>query len=81
MQDAARRDFRISNVGLVFQDFALLDYLSVLDNILLPYRINRSLRLEGIVCDRAQQLAEDVGLGEMLTRRPAKPMMAPGSAI
>ena len=72
LQDAARRDFRISNVGLVFQDFALLDYLSVLDNILLPYRINRSLRLEGIVCDRAQQLAEDVGLGEMLTRRPAK---------
>jgi ABC-type lipoprotein export system ATPase subunit len=72
LPDASRRDFRISNVGLVFQDFALLDYLSVLDNILLPYRINRSLHLEGIVRDRAQQLAEDVGLGEMLTRRPTK---------
>ena len=43
--EAARRDFRISNLGLVFQDFALLDYLNVMDNILLPYRINRSLTL------------------------------------
>jgi putative ABC transport system ATP-binding protein len=72
MRDATRRDFRIANVGLVFQDFALLDYLSVLDNILLPYRINRSLRLEGTVRDRAQQLAEDVGLVDMLLRRPTQ---------
>ena len=70
LRDAARRDFRIANIGLVFQDFALLDYLSVLDNILLPYRINRSLRLEGPVRIRARQLAADVGLGEMLSRRP-----------
>jgi putative ABC transport system ATP-binding protein len=72
LRDAARRDFRIANVGLIFQDFALLDYLSVLDNILLPYRINRSLQLEGTVRDRARQLAEDVGLREMLFRRPAQ---------
>ena len=46
LRESARRDFRIANIGLVFQDFALLDYLNVLDNILLPYRINRSLRLD-----------------------------------
>ena len=39
LSDARRRDFRIANVGFVFQDFELLDYLSVLDNILHPYRI------------------------------------------
>ena len=72
LREAARRDFRIANVGLVFQDFALLDYLSVLDNILLPYRINRSLRLDQPVRARAQQLAADVGLGEMLSRRPTQ---------
>jgi putative ABC transport system ATP-binding protein len=72
LPDAARRDFRIANVGLVFQDFALLDYLSVLDNILLPYRINRSLRLEPPVRTRAEQLATAVGLAEMLSRRPAQ---------
>jgi putative ABC transport system ATP-binding protein len=70
--DAARRDFRIANVGLVFQDFALLDYLSVRDNILLPYRINRSLHLDGTVRARAQHLAAEVGLGDMLSRRPTQ---------
>ena len=72
LRDSERRDFRIANVGLVFQDFALLDYLSVLDNILLPYRINRSLRLSQPVRDRAQQLVEDVGLGGILLRRPTQ---------
>ena len=70
LRNAARRDFRIANVGLVFQDFALLDYLSLLENILLPFRINRSLRLESEVRDRARQLAADVGLGDMVSRRP-----------
>jgi len=70
LRDAARRDFRIANMGLVFQDFALLDYLSLLENILLPFRINRSLRLESEVRDRARQLAADVGLGDMVSRRP-----------
>jgi ABC-type lipoprotein export system ATPase subunit len=70
LRPAARRDFRIANIGLVFQDFALLDYLNVLDNILLPYRISRALRLDAKVRDRAQRLAADVGLSEMLMRRP-----------
>ena len=34
--DRQRRDFRISQIGFVFQDFELLDYLDVLDNILHP---------------------------------------------
>ncbi|MEC4679941.1 MAG: ATP-binding cassette domain-containing protein, partial [Nitrospirota bacterium] len=38
LPDAERRDFRIANIGFVFQDFELLDYLNVLDNILHPYR-------------------------------------------
>ncbi|MGB5401035.1 MAG: ATP-binding cassette domain-containing protein, partial [Thermoanaerobaculia bacterium] len=36
----SRRDFRIRHLGLVFQEFELLEFLNVLDNILLPYRIN-----------------------------------------
>ena len=72
MHDGARRDFRIAHLGLVFQDFALLDYLNVLDNILLPYRINRSMRLEPRVRQRAQKLAEGLGLAQMLARPPAQ---------
>jgi putative ABC transport system ATP-binding protein len=39
LSDAGRRRFRIRNIGFVFQDFELLDYLNVLDNILRPDRI------------------------------------------
>jgi|JI6StandDraft_1071083.scaffolds.fasta_scaffold01985_8 putative ABC transport system ATP-binding protein len=46
MSEARRRAFRLSEVGLVFQDFALLDYLTVEENILLPQRFHRSGRRE-----------------------------------
>jgi len=72
LDDGARRDFRIRHIGLVFQEFELLEYLSVLDNILLPYRINRSLDLSPEVRRRAAELAEEVGivghLGRFVTR-------------
>jgi ABC-type lipoprotein export system ATPase subunit len=48
----------------------LLDYLSVLDNIVLPYRINSSLVLKGQVWSRAKGLAEEVGIGHKLNRHP-----------
>lgn len=68
MPDAARREFRIANIGLVFQEFELLEYLSVIDNVLLPYRINRILRLDADVRDRAAAIAESVGIGDKLSR-------------
>ena len=70
--DAARRDFRIANIGMVFQEFELLDYLSVLDNICLPYRITRVLRLDDAARERAAALADTVGLGDKLLRSPKK---------
>jgi ABC-type lipoprotein export system ATPase subunit len=45
LSDAQRRDFRINNIGFVFQDFELIEYLNVMDNIIHPYRITRSLQL------------------------------------
>ncbi len=72
LSDSERRSFRISNVGLVFQEFELLEYLTVLDNILLPYRINPSLRLDREVRDRAAALAEQVGIADKLSRHPTR---------
>lgn len=72
LSDPERRNFRISRIGLVFQEFELLDYLSVLDNILLPYRINPSLRLDAGVRGRAVTLAESVGLADKLARHPTR---------
>ena len=70
LSDAARRDFRVRHVGLVFQEFELLEYLNVLDNILLPYRINPLLQLDRDVNERARRLAEQVGIGDKLSRYP-----------
>ncbi len=68
--DAARRDFRIEKIGLVFQEFELLEYLSVIDNILIPYHMGRSLRLDRSVRERALSLARRVGIGDKLGRLP-----------
>ena len=70
LNDAGRRDFRITRIGFVFQDFGLLDYLSVLDNILHPYRITRALRLNPGVRQRAVALAEQMGMVDSLQRFP-----------
>ncbi len=72
LPDGARRDFRIRHLGLIFQEFELLEYLSVLDNILLPYRINPSLELDVAVRRRAVELAEQVGIRDKLPRFPGR---------
>lgn len=66
LSDAARRDLRLRSMGLVFQDFELLEYLNVWDNILLPFRISSSLKLDAATVDRAKQLAHSVGLHDRL---------------
>ncbi|MHC4942052.1 MAG: ABC transporter ATP-binding protein [Planctomycetota bacterium] len=72
LSDIARRDFRISRIGLVFQEFELLEYLDVLDNILLPYRITGALDLNREVRERAAELAAQVGIGDKLRRNILK---------
>lgn len=67
---AARRAFRITHVGFVFQDFLLLDYLDVRENILYPYRLHRDLVLDAEAKTRAEQLAIDLGIDDKLERRP-----------
>ena len=69
LPDVSRRDFRITSIGFVFQDFELLDYLNVFDNILHPYRITSALDLDKEVRERAISLAEDMGIGDKLNRK------------
>ena len=69
LNDAGRRDFRIANIGFVFQDFELLDYLDVFDNILHPYRISGALKLDRAVKQRAALLAEEMDIGDKLQRK------------
>jgi ABC-type lipoprotein export system ATPase subunit len=65
-----RQDLRAVKTGLIFQEFGLLEYLSVLENIYLPYRVSPVLELDDAVLDRARKLANEVGLGDKLKRYP-----------
>ncbi|MCP4260964.1 MAG: ABC transporter ATP-binding protein [Planctomycetes bacterium] len=65
-----RQDFRAVKMGLVFQEFGLLEYLTVLENICLSYRISPVLELDATVLKRAREIAETIGLGDKLHRYP-----------
>ena len=68
LSEASRRHYRIENIGMVFQEFELLEHLSVLDNMLLAYRISPALTINRETCDRAAELADSVGIGDKLKR-------------
>ena len=68
-EDGIRR-FRAGTIGFVFQDFALLDYLTARENILYPYRITPALQLDESVRERAGDLASACGLADKLERHP-----------
>lgn len=70
LSDTERRKFRAAQIGFVFQDFALLEYLSARQNILYPYRITPALTLDAEVRDRAEALAAACGIGDKLDRHP-----------
>ncbi len=73
----ARRDaFRADHLGYIFQQFNLLPYLSVLDNVLLPCRFS-AVRRERATQDggspgaAARDLLQRVGLADSLWTRQA----------
>ena len=70
LSDSARRNFRIGNIGMVFQQFELVEYLNARDNILLPFEINRSLTKTSRTVEQSVAVAERLGLGDKLRRYP-----------
>lgn len=70
LSPAARRAFRVTTIGFVFQELWLLEYLDILDNILYPYRLHPALRLDASVRSRAHLLGSELGLAGLLHRRP-----------
>ena len=72
LPESQRREFRVAKIGMVFQEFELLEHLSVLDNILLPCRITPVLQHDSATRERAAALAREVGIGDKLTRYPRK---------
>jgi len=68
--DRDLQDFRIVRLGLIFQQFELLQYLNAFENILLPYRLNPVLELGEEQRERARDLMEEVGLADKMARYP-----------
>ncbi len=66
LTDSQRRLFRIQRIGFIFQDFALLDYLTLYENIIHSYRINPALQLTSRVRKRAKDLAQSLGITKRL---------------
>lgn len=68
--DRQRRRYRIRHIGLIFQEFELLEHLTVRENILLPFHVNRSLPLTEANRTFMAELASSLGIGARLDRRP-----------
>ncbi len=68
---SARDRFRVDHSGFIFQQFNLLPFLSVLDNILLPcqfskHRTERAIARHGSIHAAAQALLSGLGLAAEL---------------
>ena len=70
LDEDARRAWRRARVGLVFQGFELLEYLSALDNVLLPYHLAGRAGPEARA--RALRLLERTGVAHARERLPAR---------
>ena len=69
---AARDRFRAEHIGVIFQMFNLLPYLSVLDNVLLPLGFAPKRRARaGDAAAEAARLLDRLGLEGELLRQPA----------
>jgi putative ABC transport system ATP-binding protein len=69
--DNELREFRVRSVGQVFQAFELLSYLSVIENVMLPwYILGEGRRSSALV--RAKELLASVGLESKLHARPGE---------
>ncbi len=55
-------------IGFVFQSYQLIQTLTALENVLLPYELNR----EGSGLERARRLLEEVGLAERMDHYPVQ---------
>lgn len=66
LSDREKSDIRRLHIGFVFQDFKLLPYYSVLDNVILPLSKDKK---RDLLQQKAKQLLEQVGIDKSLYNR------------
>ncbi len=70
LSDYQRRMFRATKIGFVFQDFELIEYLNVAENIRLPYLIHSELKFQAPQEAALEQLTLQTGLADKRKRFP-----------
>jgi putative ABC transport system ATP-binding protein len=70
LPDRERRLFRSAQMGIVFQEFDLLDHLTVRENLLLPWLVTRGARDRGSAEGAVTCWADALGIGAKLGARP-----------
>ena len=63
-----RANFRLRNLGFVFQTFNLIPYLTALENVQIP--LSLAGNTNGNQTERATELLEKLGLGDRLNHKP-----------
>jgi putative ABC transport system ATP-binding protein len=66
------RAYRIENIGFVFQDFKLIPYLNVYENIIIPIRISNQKQTDRTLDARVKELARFSGIHQHLRKYPSK---------
>lgn len=61
-------NFRGSTIGFIFQEFNLLDNMTIRDNIALPLTLNGEK--VSVIVERTEQLAQLLGIGNQLDKYP-----------
>ena len=69
LSPAAAAAFRLSRIGLIFQEFELVEHLTVGDNILLPIHLGLTSRRVAIETE-ARKLADRSGISRYWKKRP-----------
>ncbi|UUM30877.1 ABC transporter ATP-binding protein [Vibrio japonicus] len=67
-----RDKFRADHIGYIFQQFNLLPYLSVIENVILPCQFSKKRRsqVSGDLRDQAKTLLDKLHLSESLMNKP-----------
>lgn len=72
LKQSERDKFRADHIGYIFQQFNLLPYLSVIDNVLLPchFSSSRKAKVEGDLIEQAKHLLGRLHLPSALLNSP-----------
>ncbi len=72
LSENKRAEFRSANIGFVFQQFYLMPYLNVLDNVLVPSLATSYDKAKSKLLARARSLIEEFALTERIGHFPSQ---------